>query len=85
VLTAPHCEAALTPRGPIAYAGQQALSADLANFKAALAKVKATEVMNPSSALSRAHQSIRRLHAIEGGKRLLHFDRRWEIGHAVDD
>ena len=29
--------------GPIAYVGQQALSADLANFKAALAKVKAEE------------------------------------------
>ena len=29
--------------GPIAYVGRQALSADLANFKAALAKVKAEE------------------------------------------
>jgi 5-methyltetrahydropteroyltriglutamate--homocysteine methyltransferase len=29
--------------GPISYVGQQALSADLANFKAALAKVKAEE------------------------------------------
>jgi 5-methyltetrahydropteroyltriglutamate--homocysteine methyltransferase len=29
--------------GPVAYVGQQALSADLANFKAALAKVKAEE------------------------------------------
>ena len=29
--------------GPIAYVGQEALSADLANFKAALAKVKAEE------------------------------------------